>query len=73
MDFKFIQNAISNKWIVSAPRRAKRPDIAKGEEPVCPFCPGKELVDKEIYRVGGKVTGKLEWLIINILLRRSMK
>ena len=54
MDFKFIQNAISNKWIVSAPRRAKRPDVAKGEEPVCPFCPGKELVDKEIYRVGGK-------------------
>ena len=54
MDFKFIQNEVSKKWVISAPRRAKRPDIAKGEEPPCPFCPGRELEDKEVYRIGGK-------------------
>jgi UDPglucose--hexose-1-phosphate uridylyltransferase len=54
MDFKFVQNPISNKWIISAPRRASRPDIAKGQEPTCPFCVGNELKDKEVYRIGGK-------------------
>jgi UDPglucose--hexose-1-phosphate uridylyltransferase len=54
MDFKFVQNPVSGKWIISAPRRAKRPDIAKGEEPTCPFCPGSKSEDKEVYRIGGK-------------------
>jgi len=62
MDFKFFQNSISSRWIISAPRRAKRPDIAKGEEPVCPFCPGRELEDKEVYRIGGK-EGDQNWLV----------
>jgi UDPglucose--hexose-1-phosphate uridylyltransferase len=53
MDFKFIQNSISNKWIISAPRRANRPDMAKGSDPVCPFCVGNELKEKEVYRIGG--------------------
>ncbi len=61
MDFKFIQNTISGKWIVSAPRRAKRPNVAKGEEPVCPFCVGSEGKEKEVYRVGGKK--QEDWLI----------
>lgn len=50
-DFKYFQNPISKKWIVFAPRRAKRPDVAKGIEPVCPFCPGRESNEEEIYRV----------------------
>jgi len=54
MDFKFVQDQVSKKWIISAPRRSDRPDIAKGEEPKCPFCPGNELIDKEVYRIGGK-------------------
>jgi UDPglucose--hexose-1-phosphate uridylyltransferase len=54
MDFKFVQDPVSNKWIVSAPRRSKRPDIAKGEEPPCPFCPGSELLDPEVFRIGGE-------------------
>jgi UDPglucose--hexose-1-phosphate uridylyltransferase len=62
MDFKFIQNSISNKWIISAPRRAKRPDIAKGQEPTCPFCVGNELKDKEVYRIGGKENDQ-NWLV----------
>lgn len=62
MDFKFIENSISKKWIVSSPRRAKRPDIAKGSEPVCPFCYGNEEKEKESYRFGGK-EGSPDWQI----------
>jgi UDPglucose--hexose-1-phosphate uridylyltransferase len=54
MDFKFIENSISKKWVISSPRRAKRPDIAKGKEPICPFCLGNEGKEKEAYRIGGK-------------------
>lgn len=50
-DFQFLQNPISKKWIILSPRRAKRPDVAKGTEPVCPFCPGREGEEKEVYRV----------------------
>jgi UDPglucose--hexose-1-phosphate uridylyltransferase len=49
-DFQFLQNPLSKKWVILSPRRAKRPDIAKGIEPVCPFCPGKESEEKEVYR-----------------------
>ncbi len=62
MDFKFIENSISKKWVISSPRRAKRPDIAKGSEPVCPFCYGNETKEKETYRVGGK-DGEANWQI----------
>lgn len=61
-DFQFLQNPISKKWVILSPRRAKRPDIAKGFEPVCPFCPGKELEEKEVYRVGG-TEGDNNWQI----------
>lgn len=62
MDFKFIENTVSKKWIISSPRRANRPDIAKGLEPVCPFCLGNEGKEKESYRVGGK-DGEANWQI----------
>jgi len=61
-DFELLQNPISKKWVILAPRRAKRPDEATGTEPVCPFCPGKEASDKEVYRVGGK-DGDANWQI----------
>lgn len=51
MDFKFVENSISKKWVVSSPRRANRPDIAKGSEPACPFCYGNEAKEKETYRI----------------------
>lgn len=38
-EFKFLQNPITKQWVVSAPRRAKRPNIEKGVVPLkCPFC-----------------------------------
>lgn len=52
-DFTFLKNAISKKWVISAPRRAKRPDVANGTEPACPFCPGKEDKEPGVYRIGG--------------------
>jgi UDPglucose--hexose-1-phosphate uridylyltransferase len=61
MDFKFVEDPISKKWVISAPRRSKRPDIATGEEPKCPFCPGNELIDKEVYRIGGENNDR-NWL-----------
>lgn len=49
-DFKFLQNPISKEWVILAPRRASRPDIAKGtEQPVCPFCLSQS--EDEVYRV----------------------
>ncbi len=61
-DFKFIQNPVTKNWVISAPRRAKRPDEAKGSEPVCPFCVGREADEEEVYRVGGK-SGDSDWQI----------
>ncbi len=61
-DFEFLQNPLSKKWVVLAPRRAKRPDVAKGFEPVCPFCLGREKDEPEIYRIGGGV-GDNNWQI----------
>ena len=61
-EFNFLQNPVTKKWIILAPRRAKRPDVAKGAEPICPFCLGREKDEKEIYRVGGEV-GDANWLI----------
>lgn len=60
-DFKFLQNPISKKWVILAPRRAKRPDVAKGFEPVCPFCPGREGNEEELYRVNGNDNNN--WLV----------
>ena len=52
-DFKFIKSESFRKWVVLARRRAKRPDIARGKEPICPFCSGREaLTPKEVYRKG---------------------
>jgi UDPglucose--hexose-1-phosphate uridylyltransferase len=52
-DFEFIQNKISGKWVVSAPRRSKRTNVGDKNVAVCPFCPGKEAHEEELYRVGG--------------------
>lgn len=61
-DFRFIQNPISKKWVISAPRRAKRPDVARGPEPLCPFCPGREKDEPEAFRIGGQ-KGDSNWQV----------
>ncbi|OGH13353.1 MAG: hypothetical protein A3H50_02940 [Candidatus Levybacteria bacterium RIFCSPLOWO2_02_FULL_37_10] len=61
-DFKFLEDPVSKKWVILAPRRAKRPDIAREPSPLCPFCIGREKDEPELYRVGGK-TGDSNWQI----------
>lgn len=44
-DFSFLQDPISGKWVIRAPKRAKRPNEAKGTEPaLCPFEDSKEEI-----------------------------
>jgi len=51
--FKFLKNELSGKWVVLAPKRSRRPDVAVGTEPPCPFCAGAESqTPKEVYRLG---------------------
>ena len=47
MDFKFIQDPISKKWVISAPKRSDRPNESKGTEPLCPFCIDSTADNKE--------------------------
>lgn len=61
-EFKFVQNPLSQKWVIFAPRRAKRPDVARGAEPVCPFCLGREKDEPEVYRIGG-TPGEADWQV----------
>lgn len=61
-DFKFVENPLSKKWVILAPRRAKRPNENRGIEPVCPFCPGRESDEEEVYRVGGR-KGDPNWKV----------
>jgi UDPglucose--hexose-1-phosphate uridylyltransferase len=62
--FKFLKNPVSGKWVILSPSRAKRPTVAKGTEPVCPFCLGhEELTPPEVGRTGGGEKNKPGWLI----------
>lgn len=67
-DFQFLENTVSKRWVILAPRRATRPDSAKGTASICPFCVGRaasaesssEPKEKELDRIGGK-PGDEEW------------
>lgn len=61
-EFQFFQNSSSKKWVIFAPRRARRPDVARGSEPVCPFCLGREKDEPEVYRIGG-TPGDARWQV----------
>lgn len=50
-DFSFIRIPDLETWIVSAPKRSHRPHIAG--ESVCPFCPGHEKKEPDVFRIGG--------------------
>lgn len=51
-DFQFLQNPLSKIWVVLAPRRAKRHDVAHEQHFACPFCPGDEVPHEEVFRIG---------------------
>lgn len=50
-DFKFLNDPVSKKWVISAPRRGKRPDSIGKSLMLCPFCPGRETEEQALYRV----------------------
>lgn len=58
-DFHFLKNTFTKKWVISAPRRAKKSDKQGDGGVLCPFCPQYNN-EEELYRVGG-VTGDQEW------------
>ncbi|MDP2670993.1 MAG: hypothetical protein Q8P13_00810 [bacterium] len=63
-NFEFRQDPLNRDWVIIAPLRSKRPDVAKGSEPVCPFCEGNEaLTPREVYRLGKGRVNKPGWEI----------
>lgn len=54
MDFKFLKSEKANKWVILDPRRSKRPDETEEKITFCPFCPGGERGENEVYRIGGE-------------------
>ena len=61
-DFTFLKNSITGHWVISAPRRAGRPNELKGTEPKCPFCVGREKEEQELFRIGGE-KGDESWKV----------
>ncbi len=61
-DFQFLKSTHSKQWVISAPRRAKRPNVGKRKEITCPFCIGNEQQEVEVFRIGGE-TGDTNWKV----------
>ncbi len=61
-DFEFRKHPITNKPVILAPRRSKRTNTGQKPAEVCPFCPGLEAEDGELYRIGGE-KGDSNWKI----------
>ncbi len=54
-DYSFLHDSLAKLWVIMAPRRQKRPNIAHATEPaICPFCVGQEGQEEELYRIGGE-------------------
>lgn len=56
---EFRQNPLNHSWVLMAPNRSKRPEDYKTysvmlgsreADPACVFCPGKEHLNRELYR-----------------------
>src|SRR4030043_2108829 len=63
-EVEFVKNLTTGKWVILSPKRAERPDVSKGTEPVCPFCYGHEdLTPPEVFRTGGGKKDKPGWKI----------
>src|SRR5688572_1478498 len=62
-DFKFVNIPSFENWVILAPKRAHRPNV-QGKKPkhICPFDPGREKSDPEVYRIGGE-DGDTNWSV----------
>lgn len=61
-DYRFLKDLTTNKWVILDPKRSKRPNVAKGVVPHCPFCVGTEGADPDVYRIGGN-PGDSNWQV----------
>lgn len=50
-DFEFRKHPVSKKPVILAPRRSKRTNTGKKPAEICPFCPGQEENEEELYRM----------------------
>lgn len=55
-DFEFRKHPVTGKPVILAPRRSKRTNMGKKPAEICPFCPGQEDQDGELYRVSAEST-----------------
>lgn len=59
---RYVPDIKTQRWVIIAPSRSKRPDNAGGAKPVCPFCVGNEAITPpEVYRIGGGEKDKPGW------------
>src|SRR5256885_13968701 len=61
-DFTFLKDPLSKQWVISAPQRSHRTNVGGKQGQVCPFCPGREAEENELYRIGG-ARGDSDWRV----------
>lgn len=66
---KYVPDVKTQRWVIIAPARTKRPDESSAQAPspaasVCPFCAGNEsATPPELYRIGPGEKDKPGWLV----------
>lgn len=61
---KYVPDVRTQRWVVIAPGRTRRPDEAVGQKPLCPFCEGNEgMTPPEVYRIGAGERDKPGWKV----------
>ncbi|OGY24512.1 MAG: hypothetical protein A2Y57_01240 [Candidatus Woykebacteria bacterium RBG_13_40_7b] len=61
---KYIFDKVNDRWVISSPRRAKRPGLKETlPKKFCPFCPGNEKYEKEILRIGEGLSQSAGWQV----------
>ncbi len=63
---RFVPDSKTNRWVLIAPSRVSRPHdntpFPKPTELRCPFCPGAEKDNHEVFRIGG-ILGDANWRV----------
>lgn len=64
---KFVHDSLTNRWVIIAPGRIARPadNLPSPPRPgdvSCPFEPGTEALNKEVFRIGGE-PGDANWKV----------
>lgn len=58
-DFELLHDQSTNNLVISAPRRSKRPNIADGFIPACPFCPAQIQKEPTLYEITPTTTSQV--------------